>query len=189
MSLNAPLDVMMYPDEKARMLEILQTEMSGTIDAHFVEYGCGGSTLMFADSLKPGDKLTSIEHNYDWSVKVQTAIDAHPNAAQIELLYHPPAVPASVYTFANPQEETPAGLHAYLNPLIDWRDVDFVLVDGIARGAVLALLAHRVQRDTRIVLHDYTGREIWYDWIVRSGLYDVERLTNMLLELRVARAF
>jgi hypothetical protein len=184
MSLDAPLEVMMYPDEEARMREILANELAD--DTTIVEYGCGGSTMMFADNLGEMRRLISIEHNLQWAEKVQKAIDVHPNSARINLMYLRPDFPPNIYGFAQPTEETPAGLRNYLNPMIDWEDVDFVLVDGVARGPCLSLLAHRLIPRTRVILHDYTGRELWYDWIVRSGVYDIERCTNMLLEMRVS---
>lgn len=200
MSLDKPLEVMMYPDEQERMRALLDFELED--NANIVEFGCGGSTMMFADYLLPNTEhpkrsrtLISVEHNHDWHGKVQAAVDAHPAKHLIDLLYFRPELALDVYGFAHPHEETPAGLTNYLNPMIDWGNVNLVLVDGIARGPCLMSLAARFYRlrerhagilfNPRIVLHDYTGREVWYNWVVYSGLYDVERTTNMLLELRL----
>src|SRR4051812_16472073 len=182
MSLNAPLEVMMYADEKARMLDILTNELPE--HAVIVEYGCGGSTMMFADHLLPHRQLFSIEHNREWYEKVQAAVNVHPAKDNINLMYYRPDFPADMYQFSHPHEETPAGLERYLNPAIAWEDVYLVLVDGIARGACLAMLSKRLLTGARVILHDYKGRERWYDWILGPDFYTVERQTNMLLELR-----
>lgn len=183
MSLNEPLKVMMYDDEHARMLDIIKGLHE---DAYILEYGCGGSTMMFADHLGPKQHLISIEHNAEWYAKVTTAVEQHPNKERINLMLFSPDYPLDAYVFASPYEEMPAGLTRYLNPPVPWHRIDFALVDGVARGACLSLLAQRLNVNTKVALHDYTGREQWYDWALDKG-YARVNLTNMLLELRVSR--
>lgn len=177
---DTPLEVMMYDDEKVALKAIVDKL---TPDAVLVEYGSGGSTIFFADNLSPVRHLISIEHNLEWYTKVQRALGKHHEGHAVDYRYIPPAFPLQRYVFANPEEEMPAGLTSYLHPDIQWNEVDFVLVDGIARGAVLATLRTKLRPGTTVVLHDYTGREAWYDWAVQ--LYERVNLTNMLLELKV----
>jgi hypothetical protein len=148
--------------------------------AHLVEFGCGGSTVWLASQLRNHQYLDSIEHNPAWF----DMIDAHVrNCRNVHLHLHPPDLPLTQYKYANPEEEMPAGLTGYLNPGIHWADVSLVFVDGIARGAVLATLPLRVAKGTTVLLHDYDGREAWYDWALST--YTRVSLTESLLELHV----
>ena len=176
------LQPLMYPDEV--------TALQATVDALpeaavIVEFGSGGSTRFFADNLQAARRLVSIEHNAEWYETVSIALDQHPNRERITLIYAGPELPLSRYIFAMPEEEMPAGLARYIHPEtpVSWSDVTCVLVDGVARGACLAALRTKLRPGTTVLLHDYTGREYWYDWAV--SLYDRVSLTNTLLTLRV----
>jgi len=174
------LPVMMHPDEQDTLIGALPLlSMNATI----VEFGSGGSTCMFADHLGAVQYLISIEHNAEWYNKVTDALKTSRNLPRIQYHYIPPAYPLEFYAFAHPYEECPAGLENYIKgPDIDWTKVEMVLVDGVARGAVLATLATKLRPNTRIFLHDYTDRETWYDWAV--NLYKREERVEKLLELR-----
>jgi hypothetical protein len=166
------LDVMMYPEE----IPVLQALVDAVpTNGVILEYGSGGSTQFFADNLGEGRRLISIEHNEEWYDKVTVALKGHPHTDRIERFLHKPDFPLSRYVFANPEEEMPAGLQDYIHTNLalpyTYSAVDFVLVDGVARGACLAALRTRLAPGTIVALHDYTGRENWYDWAVR--LFDV----------------
>lgn len=161
-------------------------------DGYIVEWGMGGSTLIFADQLKPQQHLISIEHNREWFEKVQTSLANHPAHDRIHMVFVLPELPLYVYAFAQPQEEMPAGCKYYIDPTrivgamphpFDWHRASFVLVDGIARGPVLASLRSKLLSNTPVYLHDYVGREMWYDWAV--NLYDIDARVGVLLKLRV----
>lgn len=180
------LDMMMYPDEQPRMLQIVADLPDG---ATMLEYGSGGSTIRFAQTMRKGQTLYSVEHNADWFQKVGDAfkeLDKH-DATVYRKLIKLPNVEHYTRAFATTGEELPAQCEKYIHPEfkqpIFWDSLSLVLVDGIARGACLAAVRSMLMPGTKVILHDYTGRENWYDWAVQ--LYHRENLTNMLLELRV----
>ena len=81
-----------------------------------------------------------------------------------------------IWPFGQPYEETPVACADYIHANeipIPWAKVELVLVDGFVRGAVLAVIRTKVTQGIAVFLHDYAGREWWYDWAVR--LYTVVR--------------
>lgn len=161
----------------------------------FVEYGCGGSTLMLAEVLKPNQRLWSIEHNPTWAINIATEVSAFQNANNTTLTLLPPfdnrtmvlttgdgkTVPLTedlLRPYGSPMEELPMGLEKYLRgievvPQMD--TIRLITVDGVARGATLRTIRHHldeVDAPVMVFLHDYVGREVWYDW----ALYDYERI-------------
>jgi hypothetical protein len=158
---------MMTLDDRARLLGcVAQLDDRATI----VEFGCGGSTLMLAKALKPTQSLVSIEHNPEWFAKIRDAVKSYPNVYMY--LRTPDSPVDGLWPFANPGEETPTGCEGYINAVntdIDWyNSVDMVFVDGFVRGAVLAAVRSKIPywKSIDVFLHDYVGREWWYDWAV-----------------------
>lgn len=144
-------------------------------NAHIVEWGSGGSTKFIAKRLKHEQRLYTIEHNHEWYDKVASRVSQF----NVEQIYARPTLPLSVYGYATEMEENPAGLTEYLWPNVDWSKVHLVLVDGIARGACMALSAIRCVSGTQVLLHDYTGREYRYEWAV--SLLEMQQLAHTLL--------
>lgn len=180
------VEVMMHPEE---LQEILQALKDIPENSTILEYGSGGSTSIFANHLGPKQNFSSVEHDRPWFDKVAERVKEHPNAARITYIFANLAFHKGLYRFARPEEEMAAGLENYVwcperNPDgWDWSKVNLVLVDGIGRGACLAALRTVLNPGTTVFLHDYTGRENWYDWAVK--LYTRVKQTNLLLELRV----
>lgn len=147
-----------------------------------VEFGCGGSTLLLASAIAPHQRLISIEHNPEWATKVREMLATlAPDHPRIHVLLYEPVLKLTQY--AKPLEENPAALGNYLTPAVDWNHAGVVFVDGIARGACLAMLRTRLKSGTTVFLHDYVGREMWYDWA--TSLYDRVAVIDTLLQLRV----
>jgi hypothetical protein len=146
-------------------------------NAVIVEFGGGGSTLMFANLLRMRQslRLITIEHNVEWYHKIKKELEQIPDANDlVQLHLRTPDADASVWPFGHYYEETPYACADYIhasNVDIPWKQVECVLVDGFVRGAVLATLATKVNSGITVMVHDYPGREDWYDWAVR--LYDV----------------
>jgi hypothetical protein len=171
------LSPLMHPNELEHFQRVLNRLPD---DAHLVEFGCGGSTCWIAERLKPNQRLDSIEHNPEWYHRVLEATAYA--TTQITIHLHPPELELERYKYACAEEEMPAGLTHYLNPEVDWSDVALVFVDGVARGSVLAMTALRVCSGTTVLLHDYEGRQQWYDWPL--SVYQRVHLEGSLLELR-----
>lgn len=179
------------PDE----IEYLNSYMKKTMyDGHhyqMVEWGSGGSTIMFAPYFTSGTFI-SIEHNRDWFVKVTAGLSEFPKEILENCVYclAEPKVDIRFYGYGVPYEENPCFAANYINPNIDgvnvW-DSDIFFVDGICRGAILANIACRAKKDSVVFLHDHHGpeqREEWYKWATR--LYDnVEMVGNTLARFRL----
>lgn len=184
------MPITMHEDEVAHLEETVNALPE---NAKLIEWGSGGSTTMFLELLKPGQKLISIEHNEEWYNKVTAALENHPKRAQLEYLFIPPdGVDLRFWGYGIPNEENPVFLEEYINPEKAFDDLeifnaDFYLVDGIARGACLSFIYGRLKgsrEDVAVYIHDYVGREQWYDWAV--DLYgDAEIVGKTLLKLSI----
>lgn len=186
----------MEEDEIAFFKDLMSNKPPGT---KMVEWGSGGSTMMFLPYFSTG-KFVSIEHNPEWWDKVVTAIkDSYLTEETLgNFLYCliPPTyiggvVNPSFYGYGVPFEENPCFASHYIDPERDeagiW-DSDIYLVDGICRGPILATIALRARnRNADIYIHDYYGpekREDWYNWA--SSFYgSVEKVGTTLARLKL----
>lgn len=127
----------------------------------FLEWGCGGSTLWMLERIKPGQRMTSVEHDAEWSNKIaRRAVDVN-HAAYTNI--HQPVTIAGVH--GTIWEESPSACDAYINspPYLD--SFDTILIDGIARGPCLARLL--IQGFEGVVYVHDVGQRNWYDWCLR----------------------
>lgn len=188
------LEPRLDPDE----IEFLKNEMSSLKPGtKMVEWGSGGSTLMFLPHFTEG-QFISVEHNKEWYDKVNTAIEQSdiPPAALRNFSYcwRPPSydgksVDLRFYGYGVPYEENPCFAANYINPEasgVKVFDADVFFVDGICRGAILATIkAIASSPGATVFIHDYYGsekREDWYNWA--SGLYKrVEKVGDTLARL------
>ena len=60
-------------------------------------------------------------------------------------------------------------------------------VDGNARAATLMVLATRLRPRTIVLLHDWVGRQLAYDWAVRGGGYARVQVVQSMLILESTR--
>jgi hypothetical protein len=160
------IDILMVEEEPTYIHGLLPDD--GTL----VEWGCGGSTIYFLDNLKENQYLVSIEHNKQWYDKISNLIETHPNIDRHVFLYIPSELPNNHY--ARPEEDMGCGLTEYICPDIDIiQSADVFLVDGIGRGPTAAFLARKAKQDAHVIIHDYQGRELWYDWASNCFDYKV----------------
>ena len=135
-----------------------------------VEWGSGGSTCKWIDTLSDDQKLISIEHNESWFDRVSRATKKHfPDLEKKFKYYHIPEQYDFQHGYATILEEHPFGLDNYVNPEDDnvW-NADIFFIDGIARATCLMnVLLRRTKKDSVIFMHDYVGREEWYNWSVQ----------------------
>lgn len=135
--------------------------------ALMVEWGSGGSTCKWLDTLDTNQKLISIEHNESWHMRVKRAISNHFGDLETDKFeyFHIPEEYGFEHGYGNVIEEHPVGTREYINPRADIFDADIFFIDGIARAACLMnVLLHRTNKNAAIFIHDYVGREQWYDW-------------------------
>lgn len=162
-----------------------------------VEWGSGGSTLMFLPYFETGN-FVSIEHNREWYDRVNDAIekgDYSPKAlANFAYCWRPPSfegnpVDLRFYGYGVPFEENPCFASNYINAEssgIKIFDADIFFVDGICRGAILAAIRSLASNpNAAVFIHDYYGpekREAWYNWA--SGMYKrIEKVGDTLARL------
>lgn len=173
-------NIQMGPIELAYVKNIIQTSRD---NAQMTEWGSGGSTLMWLDTLKSTQKLISIEHNQNWYDRVTRGVNEHfENSNNFEFLYIPEEY--IQHGYATPIEEHPMGLAKYINPNANVFDSDIFFIDGIGRSACLmnVLLKH-TKPDPTIFIHDHVGREGWYDWATQHCKIEVvgETLARMYI--------
>ena len=190
MSLQPRLD----PNEIEYFTQFMTNKEPGT---KMVEWGSGGSTLMFLPYFETGS-LVSVEHNREWYDKVNDAIEIIPFSQKIlsnfTYCWRPPSyenkhVDLRFYGYGVPFEENPCFAANYINPEasgVKIFDADVFFVDGICRGAILATIkAIASNPNATVFIHDYYGgekREEWYNWA--SGLYKrVEKVGDTLARL------
>lgn len=180
----------MTPYMRPKEIEFFTEELHNLKDgATIVEWGSGGSTLMILNMLKPNQNFISIEHDTNWSKRVINATRNHPNRDRMD--YIVTGLPimkfeanGNYYVNGDYQdhkknmmgkffEENPSYISNYIDPTVlnnKFKKImssDMFLVDGLARGAVLATLRVKANKKSKILLHDYVGREYQYDWAVR----------------------
>jgi hypothetical protein len=147
-------------------------------DGLMVEWGSGGSTCKWIETLTNNQKLITIEHNESWYNRVTRAVNAEfGNVENKFTFYHKPELHIQ-HGYGNIIEEHPCGVEEYINPDNAIWDADFFFVDGITRGACVSTILHkRKKQDSVIMIHDYVGREFWYEWVVQ--FFDVETFSHI----------
>jgi hypothetical protein len=159
-----------------------------------LEYGTGWSTIHLARKMHLTQILISVEHVEKWH-KDMLGVLGYDHDHQVPLaLTQLQLAPLASYCgdmhkYAEPSEECGAGCALYIGAAAvdsDWPRVGLVLVDGIARGPCLAYIRTKLNPGTTVLLHDYAGRETWYDWAV--SLYEKVEQVESLLVLRVPLA-
>jgi hypothetical protein len=129
-----------------------------------LEWGGGGSSAWFLSRMTlgqrfvtPGQTLVTVEHDQAWAQQIRNECGGYLN-------WELRCIPSSLEVGRNAThfEECPAGLRRYIGQAdIDWFDV--ILVDGVARGACLALALSSAKPGASIFVHDW-NREEWYEW-------------------------
>ena len=147
-------------------------------DGLMVEWGSGGSTCKWIETLTNNQKLITIEHNESWYNRVTRAVNAEfGNIENKFTFYHKPELHIQ-HGYGNIIEEHPCGVEEYINPDNAIWNADFFFVDGITRGACVSTILHkRKKQDSVIMIHDYVGREFWYEWVVQ--FFDVETFNHV----------
>lgn len=161
-------------------------------DGLMVEWGCGGSTCKWIETLSNDQKLITIEHTEDWSNRVKRAIKKEFGdcSNKFELL-HRPTIYDFEHKYATILEEHPVGTDNYINPSDNIWNADIFFIDGIARATcALMVLNKHTKKNPSIFIHDYVGREHWYSWAtqfftVETFQTDTDKSTLCKLHLKV----
>jgi hypothetical protein len=166
-------EVQMYQDE----IDTVVSEISNLgSDGLMVEWGSGGSTVKWLESMKDNQRLISIEHNKEWYDKVNGYVQSRDDIKNRFTYHHqvekyPATEPLRITNHEYPHqvgsilEEHPIGLDKYFFPDADILNADIFFIDGLSRGVIALMVNFLAQKDNAVVyIHDYVGREHWYDW-------------------------
>jgi predicted O-methyltransferase YrrM len=154
--------VMMHEDELPALIELVRALPN---DAQLLEWGSGGSTLLFAALMHDEQHLTTIEHNAQWLDTVRDRLVELKLAHRVTQLFVP--LESGGPSGAQTEEIVVPNGRAYIAPTLDYASFAFVLVDGIMRNAVLDHLSDVLSPGTLVLVHDYVGREAWYSNVTR----------------------
>ena len=160
-------EVQMQQDELLYMENVIKNELPK--DGLMVEWGSGGSTIHWLKTMTSSQSLISIEHNVEWYKKVDHNLNENFNDLNVNFNYY---LMRELYGFehgyASLIEEHPTGLDNYMLPDKNILDADVFFIDGIGRAAVsLMVLGLSKKENPAIFIHDYVGREPWYDWATK----------------------
>lgn len=137
-------------------------------DGLMIEWGSGGSTCKWIETLTGNQRLVTIEHNEAWFNRVTRAVEAEFGDISNKFKFHHIPEKTIQHGYGSLVEEHPCGTDSYINPDETIWDADVYFIDGIARAAcLLTVLFKRKKRDSVIMIHDYVGREDWYSWAVQ----------------------
>jgi hypothetical protein len=149
--------------------EVVDELRSKPDDGFLVEWGCGGSTEQWLLGRKPNQGIVSIEHNAEWYNKIFAYTKAM-NPTKFDMIYAKVEQPAGAYSTI--AEEDPTGCEFYVCPDPEILHADVFFIDGIARAYIANYLRERATKpDATFYIHDYRGRESWYDWAVNKFAY------------------
>ena len=134
-------------------------------DGLMVEWGSGGSSVRWLETLSVNQRLVSIEHNPEWHMRVKEYIITQPELSKKFEYMFKPELYGYKHGYGVVNEEHPHGLDDYMIPNKKILDADIFLVDGIARATTALLVKFlSTKPDPVIYIHDYYGRENWYSW-------------------------
>lgn len=158
-------EIQMWPDEVDFVYRLIDKMPD---DGVMVEWGGGASTILWLKRLKPTQKLISIEHNINWYNKLVDFLNDKDdiNTDNFDYVYVAPKYGNYDHGYGTVKEEHPTGLGDYIAAGVG-HDADIYFCDGIARSAcALAALAKSGKKKPSFLIHDYDGRENWYDWVI-----------------------
>jgi hypothetical protein len=180
---NVLFEIQMNPDEIAYMTSIIKNLPDNAL---MVEWGAGASTCKWLETLNDSQSLITVEHTDEWYVNVKKAVDVHFGdvSKNFTFLYCPEAK-GFQHRYASIEEENPVGLKSYIYPDIPcFFDADLFFIDGVARSTcALAIALKRTKHNAFIFIHDYVGREQWYECI--TSFFVVEKVGTTLVRLHL----
>lgn len=154
-------------------------------DGLMVEWGSGGSTVKWLETMKDDQKLISIEHNKEWYDKVHGYIQTRDDIKDRFTYHFEGEKYGFKHGYASVLEEHPHGLDQYFLPDDRILDADIFFIDGIGRATVSLLVNFLAHKDDAVVyIHDYYGREHWYSWATQF-FSEREKVGSTLVRLHM----
>ena len=149
-------------------------------DMKVFEYGCGGSTLFFADR---GCSVISVEHNPEWYSLASSLIRNHNNASSVDLQLQEPERKALGLLY---QDETVCTSFSpdyfgfnfadYVKSILKYPDnyFDIVLVDGRARRSCIFYSIPKVKPGGLLVLDNTERTEYLGQGVLGLDKFELE---------------
>lgn len=172
-------EIQMQPDE---ILEVMRSIKEMDQSGLMVEWGSGGSTVKWLETMQSNQKLISIEHNQNWFNTVNDYVSSRTDIKDRFKYYYKPQLYGFDHGYASVIEEHPHGLDDYFIPDPKILDADIFFIDGVGRAACALFMAAFAKKSNPVVyLHDYYGRENWYSWLTRYFRH--ERVGSTLVRI------
>lgn len=154
--------VQMIPSEVNYIVELIKSMPENGL---MVEWGCGGSTLKWLETLTGNQRLISIEHTSMWYQKVNQVVQANfKDLGNRFIFINQPNRSEFTHGYGVASEENPVGLTKYIHPTDEIYDADIYFIDGIARSTVaLSVFLKRKKKNSIVLIHDFIYRPEWYN--------------------------
>ena len=136
-----------------------------------IEWGSGGTTIELLKNLRKDQSMISIEHNKTWFDLVSNKTKLFKN----HTYFHKPETNL-IREMGGTGEENPAGLKDYILPDETILNANMFIIDGLARVTIALMLLAKAKKDSVIFIHDYVGREQYYDLLPK--LFKIEKLED-----------
>ena len=138
--------VWMHEREKAVIEKYLNPDVT------MIEWGSGGSTIEFSKKVK---KYYSVEHNWDWYIKVKNAIPSNVSLYYKQVAERPND---SVYN-----QSIYAHYSSYLDVVYEIGEMfDVVLIDGRARRLCALKIIPYLKPNAIVIIHDWCLRTCYH---------------------------
>lgn len=128
-----------------------------------VEWGSGGSTVKWLETLTDKQKLITVEHNPQWRNTVIQYLSTRPELLKDNRFKYifKPELYGYEHGYAHVNEEHPHGLDDYIWPKVpEIKNANIYLIDGIARATVALLV--KMYLDSQIWANNEDQRRVWH---------------------------
>ena len=148
-----------------------------------LEYGSGASTTKFS---KYVNTYYSIEHDYNWYIKVQTELLKR-NITNVQLFLIKSKCESN--TLKNHDTKTYNNeigkyiFEEYINFNKNLPQLDFVFIDGRARKHCTLNVFNNLKPESIIIFHDFNNREYYNDILQKYTIIETEK-TLAILKLK-----
>lgn len=197
----------MIPWMHNKEIEFVLNKIENGSNCKMLEYGSGGSTLLFSKYVKT---YYSIEHNLDWYYEVRKKLIDDNVTNVIQYLHDCPKGRREIYNsfydkweelikqVSNEELNNYHGINEYLDPkqMYVWYDYvnaidkfpeshyDFIFIDGRARANCAQKVLNYIDKNSLVFIHDFYKRERYqsvfkyYDEI--DGITDTVQTITLL---------
>lgn len=163
-------DRKIIPSMEPEEIEFIKQLIGASNPNYVLEYGSGGSTVVFPEYDNELEFWVAVEHNKWWHERVSNAVLNKYNNPCIHIAYVPSSTGRWEET-TETLEEDERIFKKYVNYPINREPFtyDLILIDGVSRLGCLANVYKVSKENTIVLLHD--GEREWYNKGI-GKLYD-----------------